>query len=112
MKWCFDLSMCTLTPNQKQKTGVVSGSHIGVTSVRSSLDGFIGSRIGTCGLDISGTQNRYKRNRGTDYSWEGNLVNTEFTHIYFPYAFIPQKVGYTHTHTSKSGGGRRKTALP
>ena len=37
-------------------------------------------------IEISGRRNRKqkKRNRDAEKNREGNLVNTEFTHVYFP----------------------------
>ena len=54
----------------------------------SRLNGFICSRVGVCGLEILGRKNRdtKEKDRDTEQSLENNPVNTEFAHVYFPYA--------------------------
>lgn len=59
-------------------------------------------RVGACGLETPGRQNR-DTEKGTETQNRievgGNPVNTEYTHVYFPYTYKPQ---------SKNGGKKSK----
>lgn len=47
-------------------------------------------RVGAQGLEILDRSNGDKKESQTGYHKEGYLTNIEFTHVDFPYTFMPQ----------------------
>lgn len=77
------------------------GPTLGWHLSRSTLDGFVFSRIGVCGLEVLGRKkNRDTKEKDwdTEESQEGIPVNTKFVCVYFPYTL------YT---TIQRGGSRQ-----